>query len=92
MQTLHPGFPERVLMQVSEQEVGHFTETAKEDQVAGNCFRRIGSALRPQCCPALPGRGQTHVLAYLESLTEQPGAGCPGRASFEMFTFLVTSH
>lgn len=85
MQTLHPGFPERVLMQVSEQEVGHFTETAKEDQVAGNCFR-------PQCCPTLPGRGQTHVLAYLESLTEQPGAGCPGRASFEMFTFLVTSH
>lgn len=91
MQTLHPGFPERVLMQVSEQEVGHFTETAKEDQVAGNCFRRIGSALRPQCCPHCLGEDR-HTYLLTESLTEQPGAGCPGRASFEMFTFLVTSH
>lgn len=68
MQTLHPGFPERVLMQVSEQEVGHFTETAKEDQVAGKCFRRIGSALRPQCCPHCLGEDRhTYLLIWRAS-------------------------
>lgn len=71
---------------------GALHRDAKEDQVTGNCFRRIGSALRPQCCPPLPGRGQTRILAYLENLAEQPGACCPDRVSFEMFTFLVTSH
>lgn len=49
--------------------------------------------LQATVLPRVAGeRTDTHVLTYLESLAEQPGACCPGRASFEVFTFLLTSH